>query len=98
MPLMNQQVFLTPGASFTLKAAKIFLGAAADNTDAKVTFDQSAAMLGLRDDLHGGVMVGTIDVDVMPHVPMEFNVYMDEASGKFYYNHQVVTRDGATPH
>jgi hypothetical protein len=98
MSLVNQQVFLTPGASFTLTAAKVSLGPQADNTDAMVTFDQSAAMLGNRDSLHGGVQVGTIEVDVMPNVPMDFNVYMDEASGKFYYNHQVVMRDGVTPH
>lgn len=98
MPLVNQQVFLNAGASFTLRAAKIFLGPQADQNDAKVTFDQSASMLNYRDELHGGIMVGEIDVEVMPHVPMTFNVYMDEASGKFYYNHQVVLRDGAIPH
>jgi hypothetical protein len=91
MPLVNQQVFLVPGASFTLKSAKIFLGPQADQTDAKVTFDHSINMQGYRDQVHGGVLVGEIELKIMGTIPMEFNVYMDEASGKFYYNHQVVT-------
>jgi hypothetical protein len=91
MPLVHQQVFLTPGASFVLKSAKIILGPLADQTDAAVSFQYSADMQGYRDEVHGGPLVGTIELMIMGTIPKEFNVYLDEPSGKFYYVHPVIT-------